>query len=146
VAEIFPPIPDDAFIYRAISYDNFITDEGKIATTAFLRKFNSKTQKYEDYPSAALTVEDALSTLNWSFGIIKIQAKDLRDLGLDAIQDKDDHVSLHNFPHPQSEEQEALRIARKLAKKAKIYTQWSKKESLKIKTGELKWKHFIVKI
>ncbi|ANV92057.1 hypothetical protein [Picosynechococcus sp. PCC 8807] len=144
MAKTYPPIPDDAFIYRAVSYDNFITDDGKIATKAFLRRFKPKTQKCENYPSAGLTVEDTLSRLNYSFGIIRIQAKDLREFGLDAVQDKADHVSLTNFPHPYEEKQKAIRIARKLAKKAKIYTQWSKEESLKIKTGDLDWQDFIV--
>lgn len=144
MTEIYPKISDDAFIYRAVSYDNFITDDGKIATKAFLRGYKKRTQEYEDYLSAGLTVEDALSALSWSFGVIKIQVKDLRELGLDAVQDKIDHVSLKNFPHPQEDKQKANRIARQLTKRAKIYTQWSKEESLKIKTGELNWRNFIV--
>jgi hypothetical protein len=137
VANTYPLILDDDFIYRAVAYDNFITEDGKIAQKAFLRRFNHKTQKCENNLSAGLTVKDALSGLDWSFGIIKIQAKDLRELGLDAIQDKADHVSLINFPHPHQEKQKALQIARKLAKKAIIHARWSKEESKQIKTDEL---------
>lgn len=132
-------------LYRAISYEDFIDPtSGKLDAQAFKRLFKKKLDRYEDHLSAALTPEDTYNTLGWCFGVIVFTVQDLRDLGLDAIQDQPDHVSIVNLPHPQTEKQLANRLAKKLAKKARIYARWSKEESQQIKKGKLDWRDFIV--
>ncbi len=144
MTELFPRIEDETFIYRAVSYEDFIAPTGKVAPQAFIREFKKRSKSYEEHLSAALTVEDSYSTLGWSYGVIQIKTKYLRDLGLNAVQDKSDHVNLVNFPHPLDNNEVARSLARKVAKKAMVYARWSKEESLKIKTGELNWRDFIV--
>ena len=137
-------LPNHQILYRAISYEYFIKANGNIDAKAFIRRYQKRTQSYEKNLSSALNPEDTYSTLRWCFGVIRFTVKNLRDLGLDAIEDKPDHVSIINLPHPEKEEDEANIIARKLAKKARIYARWSKEESQQIKKGELDWRDFLV--
>ena len=50
--------------------------------------------------------------------------RDVRKLGLDAIQDKKDHLSIINIPNPENQEKEAVDLATKLAKSAFLHTDW----------------------
>ena len=137
-------LPNHQILYRAISYQDFLKRNGALHNRAFIRRYKQRTQSYEKNLSSALNPEDTYSTLRWCFGVIIFTVQNLRDLGLDAIEDKPDHVSIINLPHPEKEEDEANIIARKLAKKARIYARWSKEESQQIKKGELDWRDFLV--
>jgi hypothetical protein len=53
-----------------------------------------------------------------------LKVKDVREFGLDANQDKPDHVSITGCPHPELEYEQAAAIARKLALRSQLYCDW----------------------
>lgn len=118
-------LSNDTVLYRAITYKRWIDpDNKKIDAAAFILRFIEKQGDYEKALSAALKPEQAYSRLSKCFGIICFTVGDVRELGLDAIQDKIDHVSIINAPHPEKNEKEAIDIAGKLARKARLYFDW----------------------
>jgi hypothetical protein len=115
-------LSDDTILYRAISRKDWIDPDTKeIDSKAFIRVFKKTIDDIEENLSAALTSEDSYNGLNKCFGVIRFKVADLRDLGLDAIQDEPDHVSIINVPHPEKEEKKAIDISGKLASKAELY-------------------------
>jgi hypothetical protein len=115
----------DTVLYRAITKKGWINPDNKVIDLeAFKLQFKRKIGDYETALSAALIPEDAYNRLSQCFGVICFTVGDLRELGLDAIADKPDHVSILNLPHPEINEKEAIDIARKLALKARLFYDW----------------------
>ena len=115
-------LSDNTILYRAILKKHWVNPDTKeIDAEAFKRGFKKSKNDYEENLSAALMPEDTYNRLNKCFGVISFKVVDLRELGLDAIQDKPDHVSIINIPHPEKEEKKAIDIARKLANKAELF-------------------------
>jgi hypothetical protein len=113
-------LSDDTILYRAIKKCWVDPDTHKIDAGAFKRKFKQLKNDYEKNLSAALEPKHIYNKLN-CFGLICFKVADLRKLGLDAIQDKPDRVSIVNVPHPETEKKKAIDIARKLANKAELF-------------------------
>ena len=115
-------LSDDTILYRAILRKDWINSDTKeINAEAFKRGWKKSKNDYEENLSAALMPEDTYNRLNKCFGVICFKVADLRELGLDAIQDEPDHVNIVNVPHPETEEKKAIDIARKLANKAELF-------------------------
>lgn len=115
-------LSNETILYRAITRKRWIDPDTKaVDAEAFQLRFLQKKEKYETGLSAALKPEDTYNRLKTCYGVICFTVGDLRELGLDAIQDKFDHVSIINVPNPETNEKEALDLAVKLARKAKLY-------------------------
>lgn len=112
-------------LYRAITKKRWINPDTKtIDAEAFILRFLERQGEYEKALSAALKPEQTYNRLSKCFGVIYFTVGDVRELGLDAIQDKVDHVSIINLPDPETHEKEAIDIAVKLARKAQLYYDW----------------------
>ncbi|VXD17103.1 hypothetical protein PL8927_550203 [Planktothrix serta PCC 8927] len=115
-------LSDDTILYRAITNKKWIDPDTKaVDAEAFILRWFPKREEYEKALSAALKPEQAYNRLFKCWGVICLTVRDVRELGLDAIQDKPDHVSIINVPNPQTNEKEATDIPAKLAKKAWLY-------------------------
>ena len=118
-------LSSDTVLYRAITKKGWLNPDNKaIDLEAFKLQFKRKIGDYEKALSAALTPEDSYNRLSQCFGVICFTVGDIRKLGLDALQDKPDHVSIINLPHPEINEKEATDIAGKLARKAWLLYDW----------------------
>ena len=118
-------LPNDTVLYRAITKKTWIDiDTQEIDEEAFLLRFKPTTGKYEENLSAAVLPEHCYQNLSKCFGIISFTVENVRQLGLDAIQDKPTHVSIINIPNIDTDKKKALDIAAKLARKAKLHTNW----------------------
>lgn len=114
-------LSDDTILYRAITKKAWINPDTKtVHEKAFILRWIKTREKYEDNLSAALEPEQAYNRLSKCWGVIRFTVRDVRELGLDAIQDKPDHVKIINVPNPETQEKEAKDIAAKLAKKAQL--------------------------
>jgi hypothetical protein len=115
VKELSNEIP----IYRILLKKSwFDPDTQEIRAEAFIRKYKQKLNDYEENLSCNLDIDSYQKFKSW--GVIELSVRDIRNLGLDAIQDGKNHVSITNLPHPENEPKKAEDIARKLAKKAKL--------------------------
>lgn len=91
VKQEFPPLPDELKIYRAILKRTWIDpDTQEVDANAFILRPKDK----ETGLSTAFDAIAARKPFNKSFGVVEIQVKDIRDLGLDAIQDEPDHIGI----------------------------------------------------
>lgn len=55
------------------------------------------------------------------FGVVEITVKDIRDLGLNPIQNKPDHIGIWGIPH---DEERMKDYAKKLARKARLFAKY----------------------
>jgi hypothetical protein len=118
-------LSNDTVLYRAITKKGWLNPDTKVIDLeAFKLQFKRKIGDYENSLSAALNPEDSYNRLSQCFGVICFTVGDIRKLGLDAILDKPDHVSIHHLPHPETNEKEAIDIAGKLARKAWLLYDW----------------------
>lgn len=112
-------------LYRAITKKTWINpDTQEIDAEAFILRFKTTTNKFEESLSAAVKPEHCYQNLSKCFGIISFAVEDVRQLGLDAIQDKPTHVSIINIPNTDTDEKKAKDIAKKLARKARLHSNW----------------------
>jgi hypothetical protein len=112
-------LSDDTILYRAITKKGWINPDTKaVYAEAFILRI--KRGNYEEALSAALEPEQSYNRLSKCWGVICFTVRDVRELGLDAIQDKPDHVSIINVPNETNYE-EARNIAGKLAKKSRLF-------------------------
>lgn len=113
-------LSDDTILYRAITKKVWINPNTKaVDAEAFILRI--KRGNYEEALSAALEPEQSYNRLSKCWGVIRFTVRDVRELGLDAIQDKPDHVSIINVPNPETHEKEATDIGTKLAKKSRLF-------------------------
>ncbi|MGL5133772.1 MAG: hypothetical protein ACRC78_14700 [Planktothrix sp.] len=113
-------LSDDTILYRAITKKVWINPNTKaVDAEAFILRI--KRGNYEEALSAALEPEQSYNRLSKCWGVICFTVRDVRELGLDAIQDKPDHVSIINVPNPETHEKEATDIGTKLAKKSRLF-------------------------
>ncbi|MGL4503418.1 MAG: hypothetical protein ACRC2M_22525 [Planktothrix sp.] len=113
-------LSDDTILYRAITKKGWINPDTKaVYAEAFILRI--KRGNYEEALSAALEPEQSYNRLSKCWGVICFTVRDVRELGLDAIQDKPDHVSIINVPNPETHEKEATDIGTKLAKKSRLF-------------------------
>lgn len=112
-------LSNETVVYRILLKRQwFDPDSNEIRSEAFIRKFKKKLNDYEENLSCNLDVE-SYKKFN-SYGVIELSVNDIRDLGLDAIKDGKNHVSIINLPHPEKEPKKAEDIAKMLAKKARL--------------------------
>ncbi len=112
-------LSNDTLVYRIILKRQWIDpDTNEVRPEAFIRKFKQKLNDYEEYLSCNLDVESYQKFKSW--GVAELSVNDIRELDLDAIQDRENHVSIINLPHPEKEMKNAEDMGRKLAKKAKL--------------------------
>jgi hypothetical protein len=111
----FPPLSDEVKVYRAIirSKGWIDPDTNDVTHVAFMLRLNRVPQELEISVLISPEKPPNLKT----FGFIEIQVKDIRALGLDVIQDSDNHLSIIGIP---PDLQIATDTARKLAKKSKV--------------------------
>ncbi len=114
-------LSDDTILYRAITKKKWIDPDKAVDAEAFILRWFPKREEYEKALSAALEPEQAYNRLSKCWGVICFTVRDVRELGLDAIQDKPDHVSIINVPNPETHEKEATDIGTKLAKKSRLF-------------------------
>ncbi|CAD5942635.1 MULTISPECIES: hypothetical protein [Planktothrix] len=113
-------LSDDTILYRAITKKDWINPDPKtVHAKAFILQI--KRGNYEEALSAALEPEQSYNRLSKCWGVICFTVRDVREWGLDAIQDKPDHVSIINVPNPETHGKEAKYIASKLAKKSRLF-------------------------
>ncbi|HAN73072.1 MAG TPA: hypothetical protein DCQ51_12885 [Planktothrix sp. UBA8407] len=112
-------LSDDTILYRAITKKKWIDPDKAVDAEAFILRI--KRGNYEEALSAALEPEQSYNRLSKCWGVIRFTVRDVRELGLDAIQDKPDHVSIINVPNPETHEKEATDIGTKLAKKSRLF-------------------------
>lgn len=113
VNQDFPLLPDELTIYRAILRKSWIDpDTQEVDSGAFMLRLG-----IDEGLSTAFDAIAARKPFNKSFGVIEIQVKDIRDLGLDVIQDEPDHISIIGIPF---DKQSINDYAGKLADKAKV--------------------------
>ncbi len=119
VKQIFSPLSNEVKIYRAILRPKgwFDPDTGLIDAKAF--KLRLERNPPEMKISAALSPEKAVSLIpsGKTYGVIEIQIKDIRSLGLNVVQDKPNHISITGIP---CDEQSAQDYAVKLADVARL--------------------------
>lgn len=112
-------LSNEILIYRILLKKSwFDPDTQEIRSEAFMRKYKQKLNDYEENLSCNLDIESYQKFKSW--GVVELSINDIRELGLDAIQDGKNHVSIINVPHPEKEPKKAEDIARKLAKKARL--------------------------
>lgn len=112
-------LSNEKSIYRIVLKKSWLDpDSQEIRPEAFIRKYKEKLNDYEENLSCNLDIESYQKFTSW--GVIEISVEDIKNLGLDAIQDGKNHISITNLPHPEKEPKKAEDIARKLAKKAKL--------------------------
>ena len=74
--------------------------------------------------SANLTPEATYSRLKKCYGVISFSVTDLKDLGLNGIQDSKFHVTIINVPDPEKNRKQAIDLAIQLARKSQLYLDW----------------------
>ncbi len=115
-------LSDETILYRAVRKKGWIDPDSKeVDAEAFLLRPN------EDSLSANLKPEDTYRRLNKCYGVISFSVASLRKRGLDAIQDREDHVKIINVPNPEQNRQKALDLAVKLARQSQLYLDWIEK-------------------
>ncbi len=116
-------LSDETVLSRAISKkDGWIDrDTKEVDESAFILRFLKSKGRREEFLSAALTPEDSYKHLSKCYGVISFTVGNVRQLGLDAINDQENHVRIDGLPHPETDKFNASNIARKLARKATLF-------------------------
>jgi hypothetical protein len=112
-------LSNETLVYRILlKKDWFDPDTNEIRAEAFMRKYKQKLSDYEENLSCNLEEESYQKFKSW--GVVELSVNDIRELGLDAIQDGPNHVSILNLPHPEKQPKEAEDLGRKLSRKARL--------------------------
>jgi hypothetical protein len=118
VKQEFPSLHDELKIYRAIVRQKGWFDPYTKAIDAKAFKLRLRKQPPETSLSAAFTPEQACNAYAGdTYGVMAIRVKDIRNLGLDAIQTSKTHISIIKIP---CNEKDATDFAILLAEKAEF--------------------------
>jgi len=119
VNQDFPLLPDELKIYRAIVRETGWVDPYTKEIDAKAFKLRLKREpKPETSISAAFTPTKACNAYKGkTFGVIEIQVRDIRALGLDVVQTSKDHIAIEKIP---LNEKDATDFAIRLAEKARL--------------------------
>jgi hypothetical protein len=119
VKQEFPPLPDDLKIYRAIVRKTgwFDPYTKKIDAKAFKLRLNREPDPETNISMAFTPVEACNAYKGKTFGVIEIKVRDIRALGLDAVQTSKSHIAIMNIP---INEKDAIDFAIRLAEKARL--------------------------
>jgi len=119
VNQKFPPLSDELTIYRAIVRETGWVDPytKKIEAKAFKLRLKREPKPEETISAAFSPVEACNAYKGKTFGVIAIQVKDIRALGLDAVQTSINHIAIEKIP---LNEKDATNFAILLAEKARL--------------------------
>jgi hypothetical protein len=114
----FPPLPCNKIVYRSLTKRRWINeDTGQILPSAFhLRK-----DKLEIGVSVnVISPQDCVKIFNKCTIVASLHVGRVRDLGLDVVQDKDNHANIIGLPYPEDDLAVAENLGGLLAKQARI--------------------------
>lgn len=88
-------LSNETLVYRILlKNDWFDPDTNEIRAEAFIRKYKQKLNDYEENLSCNLDVESYQQFKSW--GVVELSVNEIRELGLNAIQDSKNHVSIQS--------------------------------------------------
>jgi len=98
----YPPLPSSTTVYRAASNTKHLTEDRRKATPeAFYRRLPTPENPQRDRKglSVGLTPEATGICLTRVRGIIALVVGEVRNLGLDVLQDKPTHANITGLPY-----------------------------------------------
>lgn len=118
----FEALPEDAVVYRVLLRKQWIDeDTGRVkADTYFLRASE---------PGLSVNIANACSPEQCArlfrkcYGVVSLEVRRVRAIGLDVEQDSPTHANIVGLPHREDDLAEAERLAGLLAKRSHIVWQ-----------------------
>ena len=113
------PLPDSAIVYRALLRKQWIDSETQMVLFyAYLLRQNEPGLSVRI--ASACSPEQCAARFRKCYGVASLNVGEIRELGLDVVQDSLSHGNIVGLPYSGDDPQNAEKIARKLANQSRI--------------------------
>jgi hypothetical protein len=117
-------LADNDLVYRSLLRQQWINeDTGKVKRDAYYLRLNRNEVGLSVNLASACAPEDCAARFKVCYGVVALRVGDVRQLGLDAVQDSWVHANILGLPYRENDRLSADRLARLLAGLSEIVWQ-----------------------
>jgi hypothetical protein len=115
----FEPLPEEAIVYRSLLRKQWINeDTGKVKADAYFLRANEPGLSVN--LASACSPQQCADLFRKCYGVVSLEVKDVREIGLNVEQDSKNHANVVGLPDREDNLAEAERLAGILAKKSHL--------------------------